>query len=115
MQNLSYMKDKTYNALIHAKRWQTIRRAKLTQQPLCERCYKQGRITAASEVHHINPAERGATYSAKESLMYDPHNLMSVCHDCHVAIHTDMGRSGKKYTEARTKEQLADFRDKFLK
>lgn len=35
--------------------WQHRRKAQLSVQPLCERCKAQGRIVAASVVHHVTP------------------------------------------------------------
>jgi len=46
--------------------------------------------------------------------MYDPGNLMALCHDCHVKIHTEMGRSGKKATQRRNAEQIAGAIKKFF-
>lgn len=58
--------------------WRKIRAAYLTAHPLCERCRKQGRITPAEEVHHIEPLSRGGTN--------DPGNLMALCTSCHSEI-----------------------------
>ena len=88
-------KDKDYIKLIHTNRWLRLRRDKLSSQPLCERCKESGRITAATEVHHVIPVEDGLTRAEKERLMYDPTNLRALCHDCHVKTHTEMGRCGK--------------------
>lgn len=108
-------KDKEYNRLIHTARWLDLRRAKLTKNPLCERCKENGRIEAATEVHHIIPVENALTYEEKKRLMYDFTNLMSLCHKCHVEVHTNMGRSGKANTKARSRERLKRFVDKFMK
>lgn len=107
-------KDKDYIRMIHTARWQQLRRAKLTTSPLCERCKEEGRITPAEEVHHITPVEDGLTVREKETLMFDPHNLRALCHDCHVKTHTEIGRSGKAHTKRRAAEQLERFVKKFL-
>ena len=80
-------KDKDYRRLIHSNRWIKLRRAKLTACPLCEDCKETGRITPATEVHHIKPVEDALNLADKESLMFDIHNLRALCHDCHVAAH----------------------------
>ncbi len=107
-------KDKDYKRLIHTRRWLTLRRHKLTAQPLCELCKEQGRTEAATEVHHIKPVEDGLSFREKETLMFDPHNLMSLCHACHVRVHTDMGRSGRKHARRRAEEQRRRFAERFI-
>lgn len=107
-------KDKDYIRLIHTAKWQQLRRLRLNDHPLCERCEEQGRVTAATEVHHVVPVENGLTRQEKERLMYDYFNLRALCHDCHVKTHTDMGRCGKAQSKNRTKEQLKRFAERFL-
>lgn len=99
-------KDKDYNKLIHTARWLRLRRDVLTAHPLCERCEAEGYVAAATEVHHRKPVEDGINYFEKSRLMYDPDNLMALCHACHVAMHTEMGRSGKEATRRRNAEQV---------
>lgn len=108
-------KDKDYNRMIHTARWLRLRRDKLTRNPTCERCGEKGRLNAATEVHHIIPVEVALSYREKERLMFDPTNLMAMCHDCHVMTHMEMGRSGKEQAKRRTKERLERFINKFLK
>lgn len=108
-------KDKEYIRLIHTAKWVRLRRDKLTNHPLCERCEDIGRVTAATEVHHIIPVENGLTKAEKERLMYDPTNLRALCHDCHVKTHTEMGRCGRTQAQSRAKEHLRQFVKKFLK
>ena len=83
-------KDKDYIKLIHTSRWLQLRRATITLHPICEQCREDGYITPSTEVHHIVPVESAVTYREKERLMYDPTNLRSLCHRCHVEIHTHM-------------------------
>lgn len=107
-------KDKDYQQLIHTERWLKLRRDKLTAQPLCERCQQQGIVTPATEVHHVTPVEDGLTYAAKCRLMYDPHNLRALCHNCHVQTHTELGRCGRVATKRRNAEQVAAVVKKFF-
>ena len=107
-------KDKDYRKLIHAGRWLRLRKEILTAQPICQECQKAGRIEAATEVHHIRPVEEAITYADKRQRMYDPHNLQALCHDCHVKIHTEAGRSGKEATKKRNREQAAQVIKKFF-
>lgn len=99
-------KDKDYQRLIHTTEWLRLRRDTLTKHPLCQRCKAEGRITAATEVHHVRPVEEAITKSEKLQRMYDPTNLRALCHNCHVRTHTELGRCGKEATKKRNAEQL---------
>ena len=107
-------KDKDYQKLINTTRWLQLRRYILTAQPLCQRCQAEGRITAATEVHHVRPVEEAIHYSEKRRRMYDPHNLRALCHDCHVKTHTEAGRSGREATKKRNAEQVAQVISRFF-
>lgn len=107
-------KDKDYKRLIHNMRWLRLRKEKLTNYPICERCLEEGIITPATEVHHITPVEDAISYKEKMSLMYDYHNLKSMCHQCHVLTHIEIGRSGKEQNKRKSKSQLKQFINKYL-
>lgn len=107
-------KDKDYIKLIHTKRWLRLRRDVLTANPLCEQCTRDGYLTPATEVHHRRPVEYGTNLSEKRRLMYDPDNLMAVCHGCHVKIHIEMGRAGREATRRRNDAQVSDIVKKFF-
>lgn len=107
-------KDKDYQRLIHKNRWRVLRRKVLSEHPLCECCQAEGYITAACQVHHRVPVETAVTFAGKQRLMYDPSNLMALCHSCHVRIHTEMGRCGKEAHKKRTDEQVAGIINKFF-
>ena len=107
-------KDKEYNKLIHTGRWLRLRRDVLTAHPLCQRCEQEGKITPATEVHHVRPVEEAYSYSDKVQRMYDPHNLRALCDDCHVKTHTEQGRSGKEATKKRNAEQTRQVIEKFF-
>lgn len=107
-------KDKDYIRLIHTMKWVKLRALKLKNNPFCERCMDEGRVSAASEVHHVVPVENALSLRDKESLMFDYHNLRALCHKCHVNTHTEMGRSGKAQVRQRTDAQLDAFKRKFM-
>lgn len=107
-------KDATYNRLIHSERWLLLRRDIITRHPVCQRCEEEGRLTPACEVHHIIPAETAINESEMRRLMFDPHNLRALCHDCHVKTHTEMGRSGREATKKRNREQVTAVVRKFF-
>ncbi len=58
--------------------WPAVRRRYITAHPLCEMCLREGRTTAAQEVHHIVPLADGGTH--------DEDNLMALCKSCHSRI-----------------------------
>ena len=56
--------------------WRKLRALKLEQQPLCEECLRQDKITKAQMVDHIVPINNGGA-------SLDIENLQSLCHRCH--------------------------------
>ena len=62
----------------YGRAWKRIRDRYVEAHPLCEECMNQGRMTQATEVHHILPLARGGTH--------DESNLMALCTSCHSAI-----------------------------
>ena len=106
-------KDATYNRLIHTSRWLSLRRWKLERQPLCETCMEEDRLTPATEVHHVVPAETAMTSAEMEGLMYDPHNLRSLCHACHIRAHMELGSRRRGMSKRRTADRLKRFAAKF--
>lgn len=97
-------KDEEYKKLIHTTRWLRLRRDVLTAHPLCQRCEADGLITPATEVHHVSPVEEALSYTEKVQRMYDPHNVVALCRDCHVKTHTELGRCGKDARRKRNEE-----------
>ena len=69
-------------------RWKKIRAAFLQAHPLCEECKKDGRLTLATEVHHILPLGHGGTNRED--------NLMALCKPCHSRITVQMGDRWRK-------------------
>lgn len=107
-------KDGEYNRLIHTTRWLRLRRDRLMRHPVCQRCEAEGRLAPSTEVHHVWPVEDGLGQGEKERLMFDPHNLQALCHECHIKAHTELGRSGKAHAKRRADRQLGEFVKKFL-
>lgn len=87
-----YRNDRRLNAenrikVYNSTRWRRLRELKLTNDPLCEKCLEEGRVTPAEDVHHkisfmsvIDPVQR-------KFLAYDYENLQSLCKVCHQKIH----------------------------
>lgn len=81
-----YKRDPNSNAR-YGRRWREIRQRFVSENPLCEECAKEGRLTPAEEVHHIIPMSHGGTH--------DWNNLMALCKSCHSRITAkDGGRWG---------------------
>lgn len=57
--------------------WWKVRRAFLSQHPLCEDCQAAGRVRTADQVHHVKKV------ADRPDLRLDPSNLMSLCRSCH--------------------------------
>lgn len=69
--------DNPYHYLYNCKRWRELRKAHLSEHPLCEMCAKQGKVVIANTVDHIRP------HKGNIDLMYDPNNLQSLDAACH--------------------------------
>jgi 5-methylcytosine-specific restriction endonuclease McrA len=72
-------------AFYNSARWRKLKAEKLADDPVCERCKADGRIVAATHVHHkverhIDPARE-----------LDKTNLESLCAPCHSAHHAQGG------------------------
>ena len=63
----------------YGSRWQKIRKAYLSRNPICNKCERKGRTTAADTVHHIIDIKNGGTHNLD--------NLMALCRDCHERVH----------------------------
>ena len=70
-------KDKNFYS---SMRWRKLRSCKLSAYPLCETCKREGRVTLACHVHHVQPRK------ARPDLAHDPSNLQSICASCHNAL-----------------------------
>lgn len=101
-------KDATYRRMINSVRWLRLRRSVLGERPVCADCLAGGFPSPAVEVHHAVPVELGRTAEEKERLMFDPHNLVPLCHACHVARHVRMGRGGRERVRERSASRAAE-------
>jgi 5-methylcytosine-specific restriction protein A len=62
-------------------RWDHVRALKMSLDPLCEVCTREGKTVVAEIVHHIKPLNRGGE-------LLDMDNLLSVCRVCHGKLHS---------------------------
>lgn len=73
----NYVRPPEYNKR-YDRHWREIRKAFLVRNPLCEMCKRQGKYTAAQEVHHIKALADGGDNRMS--------NLMALCKSCHSKI-----------------------------
>lgn len=80
--------------LYASKEWQALRLLKLQEHPMCQRC---GRVLA-TEVHHVESFMSKSTPQARrEACLYvDLDKLMSLCSECHKAIHKEITENKRK-------------------
>ena len=86
----------------------------MQNNPLCEICAVAGIITPGTEVHHVKPIDIGANDMERTRLAYDPGNLQTLCHACHVQVHKDMQSKSAKVIQARNATKAAGFVSQFL-
>lgn len=107
-------KGELYNKYIHTTQWLRLRKMILSEHPVCQACEEKGVLSPATEVHHITPVEYALSAADTRRLMFDPHNLRALCHDCHVREHIELGRSGRAATKRRNEAQVRAAVDKFF-
>ena len=74
----------------YGRAWKRIRDSYIAEHPLCEQCQRDGKLTPAEEVHHIQPLAQGGTHARD--------NLMALCPSCHSTI---TAREGGRWTPRR--------------
>lgn len=62
----------------YGARWQRLRSMVLSASPLCAECAREGRVTPATDVHHLVKRRDGGPDSFE--------NLEPLCHACHSRI-----------------------------
>lgn len=68
-----------YRRLYKTARWQRLREAQLSTQPLCEWCLEREIVTEATEVHHADGGHKGNL----EKFFNGP--FISTCKPCHAS------------------------------
>lgn len=77
--------------------WTKLRQIKLKNNPICERCLNlHNIITPTTQIHHIQPFMTGLNIEQIKSLAFDYNNLMSLCDECHKAIHNNKEKKNDK-------------------
>lgn len=103
-----YRHRRFYRALINCARWRHLRRAYLSEHPLCETCAARGLAVPATELHHVRPVESGITEKEQRQLCYSPANLRALCHDCHVKVHRDLRSHDRATVTERKEREISD-------
>ncbi len=99
-------KHEAYKSLITSKSYRHIRDRYIGEHPLCEDCLGEGRITQATEVHHIRRVEGARDLAGMKARLMDCDNLRALCFDCHRRAHAVSGSSfkGKRGVEAKKRD-----------
>ena len=74
-----HKRDPDEKKFYSSQRWQRMRMSKLLADPLCELCYKAGRVVVATVAHHVMPRKEGGADTMD--------NLQSLCNACHEREH----------------------------
>jgi 5-methylcytosine-specific restriction protein A len=61
----------------YGRDWQRTRARKIAAQPLCADCEAEGRVTPATEVHHV------VKIADAPQKKHDSENLLPLCKACH--------------------------------
>lgn len=86
-------RDKRYQKLLNSKRWHEVKRMVWQMAGgLCERCRREGFITAGVDCHHKVPVESANPDDPKamERLAYDVSNIELLCVPCHIKTHQEL-------------------------
>jgi 5-methylcytosine-specific restriction enzyme A len=81
--------NEIHKEVYNTTRWTELRLEYLRNNPLCEPCLERDIIKSAIDVHHKIPISTGTNMIERQTLGFDPNNLMSVCKDCHKKIHNE--------------------------
>ena len=74
----------------YSNRWARARETYLTEHPLCVRCHRLGRVTAATVVDHVRPHRQDWT------LFWDSDNWQALCAPCHSSAKQAEERGGQR-------------------
>ena len=107
-------RDKRYQKLLNSPRWAEVKRIVWQRaEGLCERCKREGFITAGVDCHHKQPVESAKTEEEMNRLAYDVGNIEVLCVPCHIKTHQEM-RSHKADKVAENKRRGAERRASWL-
>lgn len=82
MRQLNLKTREGRQAFYQSREWRNTREYKLNMNPVCEECFKTGKLVPATEVHHLIDIEELPTM--ENALNID--GLESLCKHCHSTI-----------------------------
>lgn len=87
--------DAPTNPFYWSKAWRKLRILKLAENPLCEECQRNGKLTRAQMVDHIEPINKIDPYDLQGIYKHplSKSNLQSMCNSCHAK---KMSKASKK-------------------
>ena len=100
--------------IYNSKEWKVTRWQKLHNNPLCEMHLAKDKYVSAHCVHHKVPIETAKTMEEMRRLAFDPANLMSLCDECHAAIHKAMGKGTTQLRRERAESRNERWKDKLV-
>ena len=87
----------------HSAKWKRKREIILKRDGYqCRHCKRYGKIVPANTVHHIIPA------ATRPELIYNNHNLLSLCTSCHEKMHDKFTDTLSKQGELWVKKILQE-------
>ena len=104
-------RDPRYQKLLNSPRWAEVKRIVWQRAGgQCERCKREGYVTAGVDCHHIKPVESAKTEQEMERLAYDVSNIELLCIPCHIKTHQEMHSHRKE----KVKENKERARRRFM-
>ena len=90
--------------------WRKMRDTYLHEHPLCEDCLAKGKVTAATDVHHIrSPFRKG---EVNWMMLLDYNNLAALCKECHGNRHAaEQGHISPEEVLKQLEDLLDDNKD----
>lgn len=86
------------------RRWWSLRKTKLINSPLCERCLEMDRINPAIDIHHKDSPFKYTDEIKRNELFFEYDNLESLCKECH----------GKHHRKEQLKEDKKEYYNQLL-
>lgn len=77
---------KKRNEIYNSSTWRNMRKAKAMENPICQICEMENKVSLTEDVHHLNSFTE---YNGKErdAIAFDYNNLISVCKYHHNLLH----------------------------
>jgi 5-methylcytosine-specific restriction protein A len=68
---------KEFNAMYQKRFWDSLRRIRISQNPLCQRCMVTGKVASATVVDHVFP------WAKLDQQAFYKNHFQCLCRDCH--------------------------------